>query len=316
MGLKVVITDCDHPDVAIEREVFGAAGLAVELADCRTEQDVISAGQGAAALLTQYAPVTARVLAALPGCHAVGRYGTGVDNIDVVAARAAAVTIVSVPGYSLDEVANHAIALILALTRGIARLSAAVRAGQWDFRAAGPLHRLASRQLGVVGLGQIGAAVAERGRALGFSVAGYDTVRRDLPGVSQVTLPDLLATSDVVTLHAPLTNETRQLMDDSAFARMKPGAVLVNTARGGLVDSGALVRALASGRLAGAGLDVLDPEPPSASHPLLRDERVIITPHAAFYSEESLAELKRRAAEGVAAAVHAGSTPAAARRPA
>jgi D-3-phosphoglycerate dehydrogenase / 2-oxoglutarate reductase len=302
-GVKVVITDCDHPDVVTERRIFGRAGLEVELASCRTEGEVIAAGKDAVALLTQYAPVTAGVLARLPECRAVGRYGTGVDNIDAAAARARGVTLVSVPDYSTEEVANHATALILALVRGVVRLNASVRAGDWDFRASGRLRRASAQQLGIVGLGHIGAAVASRALALGFAVAGYDPVPRDVGGVSALPFKELLATSDVISLHAPLGEATRHLLDDAAFTLMKPGSVLVNTARGGLVDPAALARALDSGRLAGAALDVLDREPPTLDDPLLHDERVIVTPHAAFYSEESLAEMKRRVAEGLVAAL-------------
>jgi D-3-phosphoglycerate dehydrogenase len=301
--MKVVITDCDHPDVASEQLIFGRAGLQVELASCRTEGEVIAAGRGAVALLTQYAPVTAEVLARLPECRAVGRYGTGVDNVDAVAARARGVALVSVPDYSFEEVANHTTALILALVRGVVRLDASVHAGRWDFRGAGRLTRASAQQLGVVGLGRIGDAVACRARALGFAVAGYDPVAPDTGRVSRLSFTELLATSDVISLHVPLSEATRHLLDDAAFALMKPGAVIVNTARGGLVDTDALIRALDSGRLAGAALDVLDPEPPASGSPLLRDERVIVTPHAAFYSEESLAELKRRVAEGLVTAL-------------
>jgi D-3-phosphoglycerate dehydrogenase / 2-oxoglutarate reductase len=308
--MKVVITDCDHPDVATERRIFGRAGLDVELADCRTEDDVIAAGRDAVALLTQYAPVTARVLAGLPRCRAVGRYGTGVDNIDVGAARAAGVSLVSVPDYALEEVANHTVALILAVTRGVVRLDAAVHGGHWDFRRAGRLRRASAQQLGVVGLGHIGAAVARRALALGYAVAGYDPVSSAPSGVRAVPLDEVLAGSDIVSLHVPLTEVTRRMMDDAAFARMRPGSVLVNTARGGLVDTAALARALDSGRLAGAALDVLDPEPPEAGDPVLADDRIIVTPHAAFYSEESLAELKRRVAEGLVAAARSARTAA------
>lgn len=304
--MKVVITDCDHPDVAAEQRIFGQAGLEVELASCRTEGEVIAAGKGAVALLTQYAPVSGDVLARLPECRAVGRYGTGVDNIDTVAARARGVALVSVPDYSLEEVANHSIALILALVRGVVRLDASVHSGRWDFRDAGQVRRASAQQLGIVGLGHIGAAVASRALALGFAVAAHDTAVRDVDGVSMLSFAELLATSDVISLHVPLSQATRHLLDDAAFALMKPGAVLVNTARGGLVDPAALAGALDSGRLAGAALDVFDPEPPTAGNPLLRDERVIVTPHAAFYSEESLAELKRRVAEGLVTAISFG----------
>ena len=304
--MKAVITDCDHPDVDAERQIFAKAGLDTELASCHTVADVITAGRGAVTLLTQYAPVTAEVLDALPGLRAVGRYGVGVDNIDVAAARARGIAVISVPDYSLEEVANHTIALILAVTRGIVSLHDSVRAGQWDFRAAGRLRRASDQVLGVIGLGHIGAAVASRARALGFTVAGHDPMQ-SVPGVTQLPLPELLSASDIITLHAPLTSGTRHLLNDEAFALMKPGAVVVNTARGGLVDTAALRRALDADRIGGAALDVTDPEPPEPGDPLLGDSRLILTPHAAFYSEESLAELKRRAAEGLVAAISSRS---------
>jgi D-3-phosphoglycerate dehydrogenase / 2-oxoglutarate reductase len=233
----------------------------------------------------------------------VGRYGTGVDSIDTAAARARKVALVAVPDYSLEEVANHTIGLILAMTRGVVRLHAAVRDGQWDFRAAGLLRRSSEQVLGIVGLGRIGAAVAHRARALGFTVVGHDPVQ-SVPGVRPVPLAELLGASDVISLHVPLTGGTKHLLDDAAFAQLKPGALVVNTARGGLIDTAALGRALAAGRLGGAALDVTDPEPLAPDHSLLHDDRVIVTPHAAFYSEESLAELKRRAAEGLVAAIN------------
>jgi D-3-phosphoglycerate dehydrogenase / 2-oxoglutarate reductase len=299
----VLITDCDHPDVQIERAVFTAAGLGVQLGHCRSEDDVLAVGHGAVALLVQYAPVTAGVLAGLPSCLVVGRYGAGLDTIDVAAARTRGVAVVSVPDYAVQEVSDHAIALILSLCRGIDGYARDVRSGRWDLRAQGQLHRLSTMRLGVLGLGRIGQAVARKAAVLGFDVVGCDIVPPGNSVVPVVSMAELLATSDVVTLHVPLSAETFHLIDATRLALMRPTAVLVNTSRGGLIDQVALGRAIASGRLAGAALDVLEAEPPDPHDPLLADERVIITPHVAFYSEESLAELKRRAAEGIVAAL-------------
>jgi D-3-phosphoglycerate dehydrogenase / 2-oxoglutarate reductase len=304
-GPLVLITDCDHPDVQTERRVFTASGLDVRLGHCRTEDDVIAAGAGAVALLVQYAPVTAGVLAALPGCLVVGRYGAGLDTIDVAAARTRGVAVVSVPDYAVQEVSDHAIALILSLCRQIDGYARAVRSGRWDLRAQGRVRRLSTLRLGVVGLGRIGQAVALKAAALGFDVVGCDIVPPAASTVPILDLAELLATSEVVTLHVPLSAETFHLIDATRLASMRPSAVLVNTSRGGLVDQAALGRAIAAGQLAGAGLDVLEAEPPDPADQLLADERVIITPHVAFYSEESLTELKRRAAEGIVAALAA-----------
>jgi D-3-phosphoglycerate dehydrogenase / 2-oxoglutarate reductase len=301
--MLVVITDCDHPDVEIERRIFADARIEVHQASCRTEDDVLAAGTGAAALLVQYAPVSARVLAGLPALRVVGRYGTGLDPIDLPAAAARGIGVVCVPDYSIQEVSDHAIALALALCRQVVAYSNAVRAGRWDLRAGGRVRRLSTMRFGVIGLGRIGQAVARKAAALGFDVVGYDVVQPQDPGAPLVSLEELLGTSDVVSLHLPLSAQTRHLIDASRLALMRPSAVLVNTSRGGVVDQAALGAAIARGRLAGAALDVLDPEPPGRADPLVLSDRVIITPHVAFYSEESLAELKRRAAEGIVSAL-------------
>jgi D-3-phosphoglycerate dehydrogenase / 2-oxoglutarate reductase len=293
--MLVVITDCDHPDTAIERRIFAEAGIEVRQAACRTEDDVLAAGAGAAALLVQYAPVSEKVLAGLPALQAVGRYGTGLDPIDVPAAAARGVEIVSVRDYAVQEVSDHTIALTLALCRRVVAYSTAVRAGRWGLTA--------TLRFGVIGLGLIGQTVARKAAALGFDVVGYDVVKPPAACVPLVSMEELLSTSDIVSLHVPLTAQTRHLINGPRLALMRSSAALVNTSRGGVVDQAALGAAIASGELGGAALDVLDPEPPSPADPLVLSDRVIITPHVAFYSEESLAELKRRAAEGIVSAL-------------
>lgn len=307
----IVITDCDHPGIEIEQAIFAAAGLDVRVAAGLDEPGVLAAGAGAVALLVQYAPVTARVLAGLPDCQVVGRYGTGLDGVDVAAAAARGIDVVSVPGYSVQEVSDHAIALVLALCRRIVAAAAEVRSGRWDLRAAAPIRRLSELRLGVVGLGRIGRAVAAKAAALHFEVVGCDIVAPAGCPVPVLPLDEVLRSSDVVTLHLPLSAATYHLLDESRLALMRPDAVLVNTSRGGLVDQAGLGRAIAGGRLAGAALDVLEHEPPDPGDPLARDDRVIITPHIAFYSEQSLAELKRRSADGIVGALtRRGAIPA------
>jgi D-3-phosphoglycerate dehydrogenase len=306
-GVDVVITDCDHPNVDIEGAIFDAAGLAWRLETCRTEEDVIRAGRDASALLVQYVPVTRRVFDALPACRVVARYGVGLDSVDVAAAVEHGVRVVSIPDYCVDEVADHALALILALSRGIVRLDRAVHAGRWDFTAAGELHRTRRRRLGVLGAGKAGRALAGKAAAIGFDVVGHDPYVDETPGLPLVSLDEILSTSDVLSLHLPLSDETHHIIGAEAIEKMRRGTFLVNTSRGGLADVEALVPALLDGRLGGAGLDVLEQEPIARDDPLLELPNVILSPHAAFYSEESIEELNRRVAEEIVATLTASN---------
>jgi D-3-phosphoglycerate dehydrogenase / 2-oxoglutarate reductase len=300
---RIVITDCDHPTIEIERAIFARAGYRVELAKCHTADEVVAAGLGAVALLAQYAPITDGVLETLPSVQVVGTYGASLDNIDLPAAARRGLRVVNVPDYGVDEVADHTVGLILALTRGIVGLDRAVHTGTWDFRGGGELRRSSGQQVGVIGLGRIGSAVARRALALRFRVVAADPTRPAVEGVRLVELEELLATSDLVCVTTRLDPSTRHLLDAAALARMKPGAYLVNTSRGGVVDQAALVDALRSGHLGGAALDVLEREPIAPDDPLLSLPNVVLTPHAAFYSRESLVEMKRRAAEAITEAL-------------
>jgi D-3-phosphoglycerate dehydrogenase len=270
------------------------------LEQCRTAEEVAARAQGAHVLLNQYAPITAEVLDALPDCRLVVRYGVGVDNVDVDAAAQRGVWVANVPDYGTEEVADHAVALALTMLRGVPRYAAAVAAGEWDYRAAQPLRRLSTLRFGVVGCGAIGSVTGRRAAAFGMDVVGADAADdRPAPGsgIRKVDLDELLATSDVVSLHLGLTPETEHLVDAGTLARMRPTAVLVNTARGGLVDGQALLEALDAGRLAGAALDVLETEPPDAlGRRLAAHDRVVVTPHAAWYSQESFVALKTEVA--------------------
>ncbi len=301
----VLITDCDHPTVDIERAILADAGLAVDLRACRTSEDVIDAATEVrpVGLLVQYARIGGDVLRALPDCRAIGRYGVGLDTIDLETAARLGVRVVNVPDYCTDEVADHALGLILGLTRGIVPLDRGVQRGVWDFRLAGRVRRSSSQRLGVIGLGRIGTALARRALALGYDVVATDPRGAIVPGVRLVELDELLLTSDVVSVHAPLDVTTHHLIDEHALASMRPTAILVNTSRGALVDHDALVSALRAGRIAGAGLDVQEREPLAPDDPLVGLPNVILTPHAAFYSEESLVEMKTKVAERLVAAL-------------
>lgn len=303
MSNLIVITDCDHPSIELERSIFAAAGYETRLAQALTPRQVIEAGQGACALLTQYASVTAAVFEALPSCRVVGRYGAGVDTIDVAAASERHVGVVSVPDYSVGEVSDHALALLLALSRGVVGLDRAVHAGTWDFRSAGEIRRTSTLLLGIVGMGRIGRALATKAQSVGFRVIGHDPFLTAVEGHRLVGLDELLATADAVSLHLTLSDATRHIIDAPALARMRSGVLLVNTSRGGLVDQAALLAALESGHVGGAALDVVESEPIGADDPLLALPNVVVTPHAGFYSRESLEELKQRVADGIVRAL-------------
>jgi D-3-phosphoglycerate dehydrogenase len=294
----VLVCGLDHLNIQEEEAVFRAAGVRVRTSPARTEAEYIGTCGEADGVLIQYGAFSRRVFAALPRLRVLVRYGVGVDGVDLAAATDHGVPVVNVPDYGTDEVATHAVALLLALARRIARLDRQTRAGGWDVFRVGPIGRLAGRTVGILGVGRIGSAVARKLAGFDVRLLGCDPYRAAFPpGVQPVALDRLLAESDYLTVHCPLTPETRHLLDARALAAMKPSAVLVNTARGGVVDTAALVEALQAGVLAGAALDVLEQEPLDPTSPLLRMEQVVVTPHAAWYSEEARSDLKRRAAE-------------------
>jgi D-3-phosphoglycerate dehydrogenase len=300
--VRVLITDYDYEDVEIERRILEGAGLEVVAAQCRTEEDVVEAGRGASALLTQYAPITARVMDELPELHMVGRYGVGYDVVDVDAARERGVWVANVPDYGTEEVASHALSMALALLRHLPLYDRGVREGRWHPHSTGPLHRLKNLTLGVVGVGRIGGTFARRAAPWFGRTLGCDPYLDAWPeGVEPASLEEVFSESLLVSLHAPLTEETRGLVDRRLLERMPEGSYLVNTARGGMVVIDDLLWALEEGPLAGAALDVLPHEPPPADHPLLSNQHVILTPHAAYYSLEAEEEARTKAARNVVA---------------
>ena len=298
MAGVVVITDCDHDSVDPERAVLDGHDVDLRVLQCRTPEEVAAQAADADVLINQYVPVTAEVLDALPRCRLVVRYGVGVDNVDVEAAASRGVWVANVPDYGRDEVADHTLALALAVLRGVVVLDRSVQDGVWDLEAARPLRRLATLTYGVVGCGAIGSAVGRRAAGLGMRVLGYDVAQvRSEPPIERVPLEELLEAADVVSLHAALTPDTHHVIGAAALGRMRPSAFLVNTARGGLVDAAALLAALDAGELAGAALDVLEGEPPDElGWRLARHPKVVMTPHAAWYSEEAFHTLKTEVA--------------------
>jgi D-3-phosphoglycerate dehydrogenase len=309
----VAVTDHVFPDLDQERALLAEAGHELRFErNAATPDEVAVAVAGADAVLNCYAPMPGDVIRGLTGCVAIARYGIGLDTIDMDAANEVGIVVTNVPDYCIDEVSDHALALTMAVARGVALLDRRVRAGSWTPTDARPLHRIRGRTFGLVGFGRIARALAVKAAALGYEVVTTDpylpeeAVRE--AGVEPLPFRELLARADVVSLHVPLTEESRHLIDAEALAAMKPGTILVNTSRGPLVDLEALRAALERGHLGGAALDVLEHEPPAADDPLLARDDVVITPHAAFYSEESLRELQRKAVEQVIEAL-AGRRP-------
>jgi len=300
--MKVLVTDAEYTSLDIEADVLTAAGHQLVTASCRTPADVIEAATGADALLVQYAPITAEVLQSLPQLRLVSRYGVGVDVVDTGAASEHGVWVCNVPDYGTEEVALHAVAMLLALMRNLAGHDREVRDGRWDYQLGGPLRRPSFLTLGVVGLGRIGRMTAERAGPWFGAVVGYDPYLPDNAwpnDIERLDVPDLFARSSAVTLHLPLTDATREFVGTDLIGRMPPGSYLVNTARGGLVDIDAVLDALEDGHLAGVALDVLPHEPPPKGHPLLSHSRALITPHVAWYSTEAEIELRRKAAQNI-----------------
>jgi len=299
---RFLITDHDYPDLELERALFRDAGVDLVVSQCRTEDDVIAASAGCQGLLVQYAPINAKVFAARPEIRITSRYGAGFDTINTADAREFGIWVANSPDYGVGEVATHALALALASLRHVALYDRDIRAGKWHFTTAGPIRRASDLTLGILGLGRIGKRMAHIARDCFGHVLACDPylIDGDFPAyVGRVDLETLFRTADVVSLHLPLNPETAQMVDRQLLGLLQPGSILVNTARGGIVNVDHLVEALQSGQLDAAGLDVLSTEPPAADHPLLKHPRVLLTPHAAFYSVAAEAELRRKAAQNL-----------------
>jgi len=290
---KVVVTDCDHPSVEIERRVLSEINPEFILAQCKTEDEVIEAAHDADGIINQYAPITRRVIESLNRCKVIARYGVGVDSIDIESATEHKIIVANVPDYCVDEVSTHAMALILACARGITFLDRKIRDKKWDFTLAKPLFRTQGETLGLFGLGRIAKMVAQKALGFGFKIIAYDPyISKVESGIELVEFSQLLSDSDFISIHAPLTTETRHSFGENELKAMKKTAYLINTSRGPIVDEKALCKALKNKWIASAALDIMEKEPPDWKNPLLNLDNLIVTPHISFYSEESYIELK------------------------
>ncbi len=303
MTQRVLIGYANLADTPIEAEILKDAGVEIVVAPELAAPNLPTLLRQADALMVTLQPVPASLMAELERCKIICRIGTGVDAIDIPAATTRGIWVTNVPDYSIDEVSTHAIALVLAQARSLFPHREAARGGDWRYLADTPIRRFAGQTLGVLGLGRIGRASARKGRGLGLNVIACDPYLGDDAfaevGARRVDFPALLAESDFLTLHVPLTDETRHLIDAAALARMKPSAYLVNTSRGEVVDVSALLEAVRGRRIAGAAIDVLPVEPPSANDPILNEERIIVTPHIAWASSEAARDVRVRGAEDV-----------------
>ena len=299
--MQVIITDCDHTDIKAEEKVLQDAGISYKLLQCRTEDELIEQCGEAAVLINQYAPITERVLRNLTNVRLIIRYGVGVDNIDTGAATRLGVQVCNVPDYGMNEVADHAVALMLALLRKIPYMNAHTKNGSWNFAASVPLSRICDLTVGIVGLGRIGRAFAQRVFGFGCRIIGVDPYYEpnEQDGTSYikaVSFEELIRCADVISLHIPADNAI-DLIDERVLKTMKSSAYVINVARGGIINEAALDAALEAGEIAGAALDCMTKEPAPAGSSIFRHENLICTPHMAWYSQQAAEELKRKVAE-------------------
>jgi D-3-phosphoglycerate dehydrogenase / 2-oxoglutarate reductase len=305
----VVIADYDYGDVDIERAIIEGAGLELVTAQCKSEDDVINIARDADAIIAQYATIGAKAINAFTRCRVIARYGTGVDIVDVAAATRRNILVTNVPNdWCENEVADHAMALLLAVARRLRDYDRATRAGVWRWQSGQPIYRLRGRMLGLLSFGAIAQAIAARAAGFGMRVIASDPYKTPADiaahGATPVSFDELIEQADYLMIQAPLTLETRNLIDEAQLHRMKSSAILVNTARGPIVNDRALYRALKEGWIAGAGLDDIEEEPAKLrdwkpTNPLFGLENVIITPHAAYYSEEAIRTVRDFAAQEV-----------------
>jgi len=303
-GPVIAITDSPFPSLDPAKKALARLDPEYRMANSASEADILAVAQDADAVLVTYAKLTGGLLRQLKKCKAIGRFGLGVDNIDLPAAKDCGIAVNYVPDYCLREVSDHAMTLLLALARKVTLSNKLVQSGRWEVPPIVPLRRLEGQVLGLVGFGNIPRALAPKAKAFGLKVIAFDpyivTEAADAAGVESVSFDDLLARSDFISVHAPLQPATRGLINAKALAKMKKGAFLINTARGPLVDEAALLAALDAGQLGGAALDVVPVEPLAKDSPLLGRDNVILTPHTGFYSVEALEELQTKCASDVA----------------
>lgn len=310
MGIEklIVFTDCSHDSIEIEKKVLNKISHNLKIFQCKTEEEVIKNCSDADGLINQFAPLTKRVIDRLEKCKIIARYGIGLDGIDLRAATERGVIVSNSGDYCTNEVANHTIGLILSFARGISQYSNLTKSGNWHFLSVKSIRRLSILTLGLYGYGKIAREIARKALCLGFSVIAYDPFvkKGDNEKVNLVDFKTLLQESDYLSIHCPLNNQTRHRFGENEFKAMKKSSYLLNVARGAVVNENALINALKDGLIAGAALDVLEKEPPLSNNPLLNMDNVIITPHAAFYSQESYREYKYTTANAIVTVLKGG----------
>ena len=302
--MRVTITDLDHDSWAVEQGVAEAEGVEFHFLGGGKDAGLDPRVKGSEGLVVQYAEITADVMDfLLPELKVVGRYGVGVDTIDLDAAEARGIVVVNVPDYGTQSVADQAIALAVSVARNLPVLDRQARASKLDLAAAAPIHQFVDQTFGVLSFGRIGRACAEKARGLGFRTQVTDIIfpegTTEVDGFKVASHDELLATSDIISVHVPLTTSTRHIFDDDAFAKMKPGAILVNTARGGLIDDAALAAALKAGTLRCAALDSFNSEPLTTPHIWQAIDNVILSPHVGGVSDASYVKMGTAAAANI-----------------
>lgn len=308
--ILVAIADTVFPDWKPAEQVLADLNVELRRAENPEQDSILAVARDAEALFVTYAQITADVIAGLENCKVIGRFGVGTDNIDIEAATNAGIVVTYAPLYCLDEVSDHAMALLLSLARKIPFSTSMVSAGRWEMPAVVPIRRFKGRTLGLIGIGNIAQAIIGKAQAFGIKTIAADPYAPDevfaKMNTEKVELDELYARSDYISVHAPLTPETENMFSTEAFGKMKSDALLINTSRGPLVDIDALVIALDAGEIGGAALDVLPQEPPAAGHPVLGRDDVILTPHTGFYSEDALLDLQTTVATDVATVLGGG----------
>jgi D-3-phosphoglycerate dehydrogenase / 2-oxoglutarate reductase len=315
MTFKILLTDYEFEHLKYEEEIFQESGLDINFikAQCKTEEEVMEHAKEVDAILNQYAPISRRVIESLENTKIISRYGVGVNTIDLDAAKEKGITVANVPDYGMEEVSNHALALLLSSARKVTLLNKEVKKGNWDFKVCVPIHRFDKQTVGVLGFGRIPRRFIEKVKPLGFKTAAYDpfvsAVDMAAVGVQKMDLDEIIGEADYLSIHVPLSDDTYHLINEERLKQMKSNAVIINTARGPIIDEKALSNALEKGIIAGAALDVTENEPVSIDSPLLTMDNVIITPHSAWYSEEAMVELRQKAARNIVQVLKGEKTP-------
>ena len=300
---KILITDYVWPNIKPEAEILEKSGFTPIVAPDSSENTLLELARDVEGIMFCFAEITSQILENASDCKVASRYGIGVDNINISKATELGIVVTNVPDYCMDEVTDHALGMILALNRRFLQHTKKVVTDGWDSVSLNQsMHRTRGATLGIVGFGRIGQSLAKKCKAFGFNLIAYDPllkVGENIDGVKLVKFNELVKTSDFISLHVPLIPETQGMIGEKELSIMKKGAILVNCARGGLIDENALAKSIYNGHLSGAGLDVVEPTPPKPNNPLLKLDNVIITPHTAFFSQASTLELEKRTANEV-----------------